>query len=587
MEAPERGLVGIASAVEEAVEQPTPSQRLLLDRLSDMKKRLNDSTFHLAVLGQFKRGKSTLLNALVGYPLLSTGVLPLTTVPTFLFGSSTTTLRLRYVTGAVEETNARPLDEMAVAIAAATTEEHNPHNLKGLDRVDVGVLFNPWLNDLILIDTPGIGSTHSHNTDAAHAILPECDAALFVLSVDPPMTEAEADYLATICRTVSRIIIVLNKVDLVDQGDQEKALAFLMSVLAQRAAPQIDPRIFPVSARLALAARQNGDRNGLEASGLPALERHVRSTLIDQKRDHLEVSVARKTADIVDILQADAALAARALTIPLTELDEKISVFDAAATDFARERDNLQDLLSGEWRRAIAKLDILCEQAEKRARSQLEGVVANVNVVSPLDSEQSVIQSVMSVVFDKEFGVICGAVDEDLTAAIKEHQQRYHALVARVRDTAAALMEISVPPAAPDHWFQIKREPYWIGEARVESLSSITADALARFLPTKLRRQRRLRQLRMAVDKAIARNISDLHWAMRQNIDDSFRRLLGASDEAIDASIAATREVLSRAQECRRSTDSSLQAEIEHANATTLRLAALRGQLNRHLKERD
>lgn len=91
----------------------------------------------------------------------------------------------------------------------------------------------------------------------------------------------------------------------------------------------------------------------------------------------------------------------------------------------------------------------------------------------------------------------------------------------------------------------------------------------------------------MAVDKAITRNISDLHWTMRQNIEDSFRRLLGASDEAIDASIAATREVLSRAQECRRSTDSSLQAEIEHANATTLRLAALRGQLNRHLKERD
>lgn len=583
--APEQGLAEIAAAIDNAVDQPTSSQRILLDRLKHQAARLSDAAFQLAVLGQFKRGKSTLLNAFVGYPLLSAGVLPLTAVPTFLFGSPTMTLRLKYLTGVVEERDAATFEELAATIARATTEEQNPHNVKGLERVDVGVSSNRWLGDITLIDTPGIGSTHSHNTDTAHAVLPECDAALFVLSVDPPITEVEVQYLATICRTVSRIIVVLNKVDLVDPDDQQKAVHFLLSVLSRRPEPQLDQRVFPVSARQALAARQHGDRDALDASGLPALEQYVRSSLVDQKRRYLEVSIAKKTSDILAALEADAALTARALTLPLTELDEKIGIFEAATVEFIRERDNLQDLLSGEWRRAIGKLDELCEKAEKRARSQLDRAVADVNRFSKSGCDQDVIQSVMSVVFDKEFEIIGPAVNEDLAAAVAVHQQHYHALATRVRDTAGALMDVSVPAAAPDDWFQIKREPYWIGQARVESLSSITVDGLARILPAKLRRQRELKRLRVAVASAVARNISDLHWTMRQNIDDSFRRLLASSSEAVDASITSTREVLRMAQDRRRSTDSSLQYAIERSHATAGRLVELREQLDRHLQK--
>ncbi len=117
-------------------------------------------------------------------------------------------------------------------------------------------------------------------------------------------------------------------------------------------------------------------------------------------------------------------------------------------------------------------------------------------------------------------------------------------------------------------------------------MSSITADGLARFLPAKLRRQRRLKQLRQAVDQAVTRNISDLHWTMRQNIDDSFRRLLAASSYAVDASIAATREVLAMAQQRRHSTDNSLQGEIERTNATVESLASLRKNLEQHRERR-
>ncbi|CAM5459949.1 GTPase Era [Afipia felis] len=581
IEAAEQNLSEIVSQIVGTVGEPTPNQQRALGQLRDMAGRLNQTTFQLAVLGQFKRGKSTLLNALLGCPLLSAGVLPLTAVPTFLFNNSKPLLRLQHLTGAAEECTFPDLGEMAEAIADTTTEERNPNNEKGLARVDAGLPFSTWLGDVVLVDTPGIGSTYSHNTDAANAVLSECDAALFVLSVDPPITEVEVDYLARISRTVSRIIVVLNKIDLFDQRDQDKAIAFLSSVIARQGTPKIDEKIFPVSARQALAARQQG-AGDCDNSGVPALEDYIRQTLVAHKRIYLERSVAGKAAEALAVLQADAALMERALTMPLAELDQKIGIFETAAADFIRERETLQDLLSGDWRRANARLDALCEKAEERARRQLESAVVEVNNLSQQDMGERIIEQAMNVVFDKEFAGIVSAIDDDIAAAMSEHQGRYRTLAKRVQEAAAALMDVPVPPGFADNWLQIKREPYWIGKLQIESLSSITVDNLIRLLPAQFQRRRWLKQLRLAVDRAVTRNISDLHWTMRQNIDDSFRGLLAASKDAVDASLDATRDALRIARDRRQATDHSFQAEVAQIHKTRQSLAVLGQKLDRY-----
>jgi len=65
-------------------------------KLSALKNRLMDRRFHLAVIGQFKRGKSTLLNALISEPILPVSVIPLTAVPTFIHFGSASTIRVHY-----------------------------------------------------------------------------------------------------------------------------------------------------------------------------------------------------------------------------------------------------------------------------------------------------------------------------------------------------------------------------------------------------------------------------------------------------------------------------------------------------------
>jgi hypothetical protein len=68
-------------------------------RITQLQERLIEERFNLAVLGQFKRGKSTLLNALLGEPLLPTGVVPLTSIPTFLRGGETRVVRIFFHDG--------------------------------------------------------------------------------------------------------------------------------------------------------------------------------------------------------------------------------------------------------------------------------------------------------------------------------------------------------------------------------------------------------------------------------------------------------------------------------------------------------
>ena len=157
--------------------------------------RLKDTCFHLAVLGQFKRGKSTFINALLRAPVLPTSAVPLTAIPTFIAWAAEQRIRVTYRD---EQTPDEFLPEDSDAIrnqlVEFVTEEGNPGNQRGVARVDVFLPADLLRVGVVLIDTPGIGSTLSHNTDTALQILPECDAALFILSADPPITEAETTY---------------------------------------------------------------------------------------------------------------------------------------------------------------------------------------------------------------------------------------------------------------------------------------------------------------------------------------------------------------------------------------------------------
>ncbi len=249
-----------------SVVSPSTSQAELFKGLEGLRQRLATDRFQLAVLGQFKRGKSTLLNALLGADALPTGVVPITAIPTFLQYAPTPRLRVTFAAGRFEESEAdAPL--LRERLSAFVTDEGNPRNLLGVVRVEAFLPSELLARGMVLIDTPGVGSTFHHNTAAAHDVLAECDAALFVVSPDPPITEVEVQFLACVRQMVGRIIVVLNKIDTVEPDEEVQIAAFLRSVLAEQAGLDTATPIFYLSGRYGLRARLAGDTDALRASG--------------------------------------------------------------------------------------------------------------------------------------------------------------------------------------------------------------------------------------------------------------------------------------------------------------------------------
>ena len=124
--------------------------------------RISEGRFYVACVGQFKRGKSTLLDALVGEPILPTGVVPVTTVPTVLRYGKERSARVlidnKWKTIRPEE------------LPQYVSEELNPENQKRVEGVEAFLPSALLASGMCLVDTPGIGSVFSGNTEATQGL---------------------------------------------------------------------------------------------------------------------------------------------------------------------------------------------------------------------------------------------------------------------------------------------------------------------------------------------------------------------------------------------------------------------------------
>jgi predicted GTPase len=150
--------------------------------------RVRSGLFNVVCVGQFKRGKSTLLNALIGDPVLPMGVVPVTAVVTILGYGRERRVRVRFEGHAWQDVDPE-------ALAEYVSEKANPENRKGVAAVEVFMASPLLASGMCLVDTPGVGSVFAGNSETTRAFLPHVEAALVVLGADPPRS---ADELALI-----------------------------------------------------------------------------------------------------------------------------------------------------------------------------------------------------------------------------------------------------------------------------------------------------------------------------------------------------------------------------------------------------
>jgi len=564
------------------IDAPAASQAKILERLNALHERLATERFQLAVLGQFKRGKSTVLNALLGQSVLPIGVVPVTAIPTFLELATMLGMRVTYESGETRAFKPKGTQALREKLAAFVTEEANPRNALNVARVDVFLPAELLERGVVLIDTPGVGSTHRHQTAAADAVLPECDAALFVTSADPPLTEIEIEYLARIRPTVARLIIVLNKIDMIEPHEREKAATFLRSALVDHAGLDPFAPIFTLSARWS-SGEGIWRAKVFAASGFGELEKHLVQFLASEKRETLNAAVARKAAALVAQLELETEITLKSLRLPVEDLEQRIATFDEAAKQFDVKRRTANDFLAGDRLRALQQLEIEAEGLRDQARSFLQRKLDEA-LAADEDSHRARESLTAKVVpfFESALREIILRVGGRLEEVLRVHQSRADKLITLVRQTAANLLEIPFQAPESSEAFEAKREPFWITAARTVELNPISPGAFEQFLPAAMRKTKMRKRLLEQIDAVVIRNVENLRWATRQNMEDTFRRFGAELNERLAMSLDATRGAMRKALEQRKAHAEQIDSEIETKQRGLSHLAEIAETLGRY-----
>jgi len=280
--------------------------------------RLAEDRFTLAVVGQFKRGKSSLMNAIIGRALLPTGVLPLTSAITVLKYGPRDRLT-------VQRDGALYPEEVPVSsLADFVTEKGNPGNMKKIARACIEIPSTFLRRGLEFVDTPGIGSAIEANTATTYGFLPQSDALIFVTSVETPLTGAETHFLKSIREHVRKIFFVVNKIDLAAESDSREILDFVSENLARETGAE-EVRVFPVSSLMALESKLSANDEEYARSGLKALQQALSEFLSNEKTATLLISVLDKVIHLADGAYRELSLLRSAGEVSQEEAQEKIS----------------------------------------------------------------------------------------------------------------------------------------------------------------------------------------------------------------------------------------------------------------------
>jgi GTPase Era involved in 16S rRNA processing len=307
-----------------------------VEQIKELKHRLSQGRLHLAVLGQFNRGKSTFLNALIGLKILPTSVLPITSVPTIISYDQDISCRVRFVDGKPDLFIRQSVETICETLKKYVAEDCNPKNELCVKNVEITCPSQLLMNGTVLIDTPGFGSTHIHNTKVALDTLSECDAAIFLLSADPPLTQTELEFLKQVNKFVPRIFFVLNKVDLLSAGDLATVDKFIKDILIMQMKYPVNLKLYHICAVKGERARGDQKNESWQSSGMDIVKSEILDFMTREKYFTLSEALNEKFHEALDgidsVLQQELI---NALS-PITLLEKEYADFSGQISSIKR-----------------------------------------------------------------------------------------------------------------------------------------------------------------------------------------------------------------------------------------------------------
>lgn len=526
------GLFGIISQLDGTVRDVTSKS------LSETRTKLEEEAFNLVVLGQFKRGKSTFINALLGESILPTAIIPLTSVVTILRYGPELRVQMEYLNGHLEQIDLADLP-------AFITERGNPQNKKAVKEVTVFYPSQYLKGGVRIIDTPGAGSVYSHNTEAAYAYLPYVDAGIFVVSVDPPLSRSEHQFLKDVREFVDKVFFVLNKVDQVSDSDQEESLEFTTRVIEEEVGAG-KAKIYPLSARWALEGKKTGDDHLLKRSLLPEFETKLLDFLAREKGRVFLQSVVNNLLKLVCDETISFQLEQEAIKLPLQELTTRIGRFEHEMKAIEKDRENNQFLLKGHLGKILSGLDeeISGFKREKSPALQKELEEKYLELVScggglKEQLEQFVFDGIRET-FNPWRQQLAEKMSTRLEEAHGEFARKINEIVELILTLTSDIFELKLKPFTSieglsrksDFYFLLKDDPVGL-----ELIQLAATSALPRFIAKKMI----LKNMKESVAELLDRHCGRVRYDLVNRVTRTMKDFQNSLNEKIDQTLAGIR----------------------------------------------
>ncbi|NET45443.1 DUF1822 family protein [Okeania sp. SIO2B3] len=299
------------------------SQKLNLNKSIELIDRvlnnLQTQSFSIAVVGEFNRGKSTFINALLGQEILPSDVLPTTAAINRVIFGLTPSVKVVFKDGLETEV---PIQGLKQYVTKLTVESEK----KAISIQEVIIQHNIEYcrNNIEIFDTPGLND-EANMAEVTFSILPQVDAAIMVISAQSPFSQSEKDFLENklLSSDLGRVIFIVNGLDYFSRSDADRIINYtknkITDFILERAEEQYTkdsseyhnfikkigkPKVFGISALKALKAKQTNQLNLLAQSRFSIFEKALEEFLtLDRAAILLQVPINRIIASATEILK--------------------------------------------------------------------------------------------------------------------------------------------------------------------------------------------------------------------------------------------------------------------------------------------
>ena len=273
------------------------------DSLNELASDIKNDFFTIVVLGEFKRGKSTFVNALLGEKILPTDVLPETATINAIMYSDKPTLSVVMRDGSEEQ------GEVSEQFLKKFSAQNHQAVAEKVKYIKIGYPAELLQQNVVIVDTPGVSDINEQRCEVTYRFIPKANAILFLLDANSPLKKTEKDFIDQhlLPLGIDHILFLANKYDDVDEeedgdliGDLEQRLcdAFKMNT---EEAELAEFSLFPLSSLTAMEGIENNDEELKNVSGINAVIDKMKDVIFSGKVE--ERKIQSYTARLMSVLE--------------------------------------------------------------------------------------------------------------------------------------------------------------------------------------------------------------------------------------------------------------------------------------------